>query len=192
MSLKSWQVITAFGNSNIQVRAIHWEMNKPKEIDNDQIRYSINNLIGSTLLELDAQAQIISQEEYFPYGGTSVISSRNQIEASYRTIRYSGKERDVTGLYYYGYRYYQAWVGRWLSADPAQTIDGLNLYRMVRNNPIAYHDSNGNQSTKNDRSLAVIDAYTRIHEIKKSARQQIELLKSGSTKLALRAGTNFC
>ncbi|HIH7548827.1 TPA: RHS repeat domain-containing protein [Yersinia enterocolitica] len=188
---ESWQVITAFGNSNIQVRAIHWEMNKPKEIDNDQIRYSINNLIGSTLLELDAQAQIISQEEYFPYGGTSVISSRNQIEASYRTIRYSGKERDVTGLYYYGYRYYQAWVGRWLSADPAQTIDGLNLYRMVRNNPIAYHDSNGNQSTKNDRSLAVIDAYTRIHEIKKSARQQIELLKSGSTKLALRAGTNF-
>lgn len=58
-------------------------------------------------------------------------------------MRYSGKERDATGLYYYGYRYYQPWVGRWLSADPAGTVDGLNLYRMVRNNPIALKDNNG-------------------------------------------------
>jgi len=43
-------------------------------------------------------------------------------------------------LYYYGYRYYQPWAGRWLSADPAGTVDGLNLYRMCRNNPIIYSD----------------------------------------------------
>ncbi|HDL8091649.1 TPA: RHS repeat-associated core domain-containing protein, partial [Yersinia enterocolitica] len=46
-------------------------------------------------------------------------------------------------LYYYGFRYYMPWLGRWLSSDPAGTIDGLNLYRMVRNNPIRYKDSYG-------------------------------------------------
>ncbi|WP_235895395.1 RHS repeat-associated core domain-containing protein, partial [Yersinia rochesterensis] len=44
----------------------------------------------------------------------------------------------------YGFRYYLPWLGRWLSSDPAGTVDGLNLYRMVRNNPISYHDKNGN------------------------------------------------
>ncbi|MFJ2714382.1 RHS repeat-associated core domain-containing protein, partial [Pseudomonas sp. NPDC087346] len=57
--------------------------------------------------------------------------------------RYSGKERDATGLYYYGFRYYAPWLGRWINPDPAGTIDGLNLYRMVRNNPIALFDTDG-------------------------------------------------
>ncbi|MHA1067257.1 RHS repeat-associated core domain-containing protein, partial [Enterobacter ludwigii] len=51
--------------------------------------------------------------------------------------------RDATGLYYYGYRYYQPWAGRWLSADPAGTVDGLNLFRMCRNNPQTMRDMNG-------------------------------------------------
>ena len=61
----------------------------------------------------------------------------------YKTHRYSGKERDATGLYYYGYRYYQPWAGRWLSSDPAGTVDGLNLFRMVRNNPVTLRDDDG-------------------------------------------------
>ncbi|WP_226857736.1 RHS repeat-associated core domain-containing protein, partial [Enterobacter cloacae complex sp. P31C] len=58
-------------------------------------------------------------------------------------VRYSGKERDATGLYHYGYRYYQPWSGRWLSADPAGTVDGLNLFRMCRNNPVTHTDNDG-------------------------------------------------
>ena len=58
-------------------------------------------------------------------------------------MRYSGKERDATGLYYYGFRYYAPWLQRWINPDPAWEIDGLNFYRMVRNNPIAFHDPNG-------------------------------------------------
>ncbi|MCM7515845.1 hypothetical protein M8R90_23915, partial [Enterobacter hormaechei] len=48
-----------------------------------------------------------------------------------------------TGLYYYGYRYYQPWAGRWLSADPAGMVDGLNLFRMCRNNPGTLFDKDG-------------------------------------------------
>ncbi|TDB59074.1 RHS repeat domain-containing protein [Photorhabdus khanii] len=137
------QVITVGEAGRAQVRALHWESGKPEGIDNNQLRYSYDNLIGSSQLELDNQGQIISEEEYYPFGGTALWAANSQIEASYKTIRYSGKERDATGLYYYGYRYYQSWTGRWLSADPAGTIDGLNLYRMVRNNPVSLQDENG-------------------------------------------------
>lgn len=65
------------------------------------------------------------------------------MQGRYKFVRYSGKERDATGLYYYGYRYYQPWLGRWLSADPAGTVDGLNLFAMVRNNPMTLVDEHG-------------------------------------------------
>ncbi|WP_275390735.1 RHS repeat domain-containing protein [Xenorhabdus bovienii] len=137
------QMISVGEAGRAQVRVLHWESGKPADIDNNQLRYSYDNLLGSSQLELDGSGQIITEEEYYPYGGTSVWATRNQTEAHYKTIRYSGKERDATGLYYYGFRYYQPWVGRWLSADPAGTIDGLNLYRMVRNNPITLSDTDG-------------------------------------------------
>ncbi|AKH64254.1 MULTISPECIES: RHS repeat-associated core domain-containing protein [Photorhabdus] len=137
------QVIIVGEAGRAQVRTLHWETTPPKGINNNQLRYSYDNLIGSSQLELDSDGQIISQEEYYPFGGTALWAARSQTEASYKTIRYSGKERDATGLYYYGYRYYQPWAGRWLSADPAGTIDGLNLYCMVMNNPVTLADNMG-------------------------------------------------
>jgi len=118
-----------------------------EQVTGDQIRYSYDNLTGSSGLELDGDGKIISMEESYPYGGTAVWTARSAVEADYKTIRYSGKERDATGLYYYGYRYYQPWAGRWLSSDPAGTVDGLNLFRMVRNNPVTLRDNDGRNPT---------------------------------------------
>ncbi|MEQ1963591.1 RHS repeat-associated core domain-containing protein [Xenorhabdus khoisanae] len=136
-------VITAGEAGRAQVRVLHWKNGKPDGVSNDQMRYSYDNLVGNSGLEVDGNGNLISLEEYYPYGGTAVWTARNQTEAGYKTVRHSGKERDATGLYYYGYRYYQSWAGRWLSADPAGTVDGLNLYRMVRNNPATFRDKDG-------------------------------------------------
>ncbi|WP_283258178.1 RHS repeat protein [Photorhabdus luminescens] len=169
------QVITLGKAGRAQVRALHWESGKPEDINNNQLRYSYDNLIGSSQLELDSDGQIISEEEYYPFGGTALWAARNQTEASYKTIRYSGKERDATGLYYYGYRYYQPWAGRWLSADPAGIIDGLNLYRMVRNNPVTQFDVQG-LSPANRTEEAIINqgSFTGMEEAvyKKMAKPQ--------------------
>jgi len=140
---ESLQVITVGEAGRAQVRVLHWESGRPTEITGDQIRYSYDNLTGSSRLELDDEGNIISMEEYYPYGGTAVWTARSQVEANYKTVRYSGKERDATGLYYYGYRFYQPWAGRWLSADPAGTVDGINLFRMVQNNPMTLEDIDG-------------------------------------------------
>jgi insecticidal toxin complex protein TccC len=137
------QVTTVGEAGRAQVRVLHWEGVPPEGIVNNQVRYSYGDLIQSAGLEVDQGGNVISAEEYYPYGGTAVLVSRNQTEVAYKSVRYSGQERDATGLYYYGYRYYQPWSGRWLSADPAGTVDGLNLYRMVRNNPTTLWDDNG-------------------------------------------------
>jgi insecticidal toxin complex protein TccC len=134
-------VITQAGRSQIQ--ALHWVKGLPTGLGNNRVRYSVDDNIGSLQLELDETGQIISREEYYPFGGTAVWATRNETEAAYKTVRYSGKERDSTGLYYYGHRYYAPWLCRWTASDPAREIDGLNLFRMVQNNPITQCDTGG-------------------------------------------------
>lgn len=124
------------------VRVLHWEAGRPNEISNDQQRYSLTDHLGSSTLELDQHARLITQERYYPFGGTSWWNGAT-VQVSYKTVRYSGKERDATGLYYYGFRYYVPWLQCWLNPDPAGAVDGLNFYAMVRNNPMVLRDYNG-------------------------------------------------
>ncbi|WP_175650667.1 RHS repeat domain-containing protein [Pseudomonas sp. Marseille-P9899] len=140
---ESLQVITVGESGRARVRVMHWEIGKPEGISNDQVRYCYENLQGSSSLEVDGNGRVISQEEYYPYGGTSVLTASSDVEVAYKTVRYSGKERDATGLYYYGYRYYQPWVGRWLSADPLGAVDGLNPFCFCGGNPVSYIDKSG-------------------------------------------------
>jgi len=109
------------------------------------IRYQISNHLGSASLELDDDGQIISYEEYYPYGSTSYQAVRNQTETPKR-YRYTGKERDEeSGLEYHLARYYLPWLGRWVSADPAGFDGGINLYEYCRSNPIRWVDLGGKE-----------------------------------------------
>ncbi|AVI86366.1 MULTISPECIES: RHS repeat-associated core domain-containing protein [Pseudomonas syringae group] len=135
-------VVTAQAGRN-RVRVLHWEAGKPGAIANDQVRYSLGDHLGSSTLELDQQGGLISQESYYPFGGTAWWAARSAVKAKYKTVRYSGKERDASGLYYYGFRYYAPWLQRWINPDPAGDVDGLNLYRFVGNAPVLMVDNTG-------------------------------------------------
>ncbi|RON71299.1 RHS repeat-associated core domain-containing protein [Pseudomonas fluorescens] len=125
-------------------RCLHWVTGQPAEIPNNQLRYNLEDHLGSCTMELDQNARVISQEGYYPFGATAWMAADSDIEVSYKFTRYSGKEMDVSGLYYYGARYYAPWLQRWVSADPAGDVDGLNLYGFVGNNPMRYVDTQGN------------------------------------------------
>lgn len=133
--------LTVITTDNVRIH--YWLSDIPEGVENQHQRYSLQNRNQSCTLEIDGEAEIISREEYYPYGGTAIWLTRSQIEACYKTLHYSGKERDRTGLVYYGYRYYAPWLLRWLTPDPAGEIDGMNLFSLARNNPITFNDIDG-------------------------------------------------
>jgi RHS repeat-associated protein len=72
--------------------------------------------------------------EYDPFGNLTVDSENNAGDFSYR---FSTKPQDATtGLYYYGYRWYDPLTGRWPSRDPLEEEGGINLYVFVANSGI--------------------------------------------------------
>jgi len=106
-------------------------------------RYQYVNHLGSSCLELDATAAVITYEEYHPYGTTAYRTARGQIEASKR-YRFTGMERDEeSGLGYHRARYYASWLSRWLSADPSGVSDSINVYGYARQSPMGFVDLDG-------------------------------------------------
>ena len=109
-------------------------------------RYQYSNHLGSAVVELDDQSEIISYEEYHPYGTSAFVAMNQTIEAPAKRYRYTGKERDEeSGLYYHGARYYAPWLGRWVSCDPVGLRSGANLFQFCRNSPIMLVDLDGRQ-----------------------------------------------
>lgn len=112
-------------------------------------RFLFSNHLGSAVLELDDTAQVISYEEFCPYGNTSYQAGRSAVEVSLKRYRYSGMERDEeSGLNYHDARYYASWLGRWTSPDPIGIEDDLNVYAYVHCSPVNLLDRSGTDSRK--------------------------------------------
>ena len=110
------------------------------------IRFQLADHLGSVSLELDEEAQIISYEEYAPYGSTTYQAVRSQTETAKR-YRFTAMEREEeTGFGHHGARYYASWLARWTACDPEGLIDGVNLYAYARLNPVRRIDLAGTQS----------------------------------------------
>ena len=69
----------------------------------------------------------------------------SSIEVSEKRYRFCGKERDEeTGLYYFGARFYAAWLCRFISVDVMQfKYSELSPFAYCANNPIKYIDPDG-------------------------------------------------
>lgn len=66
-------------------------------------------------------------------------------------LKYTGREDDGTGLYYYRARYYcPSCGGRFISEDPKGFAAGVNIYAYGDNNPINARDPTGNWALIDD------------------------------------------
>lgn len=105
------------------------------------VKYRLGDHLGSSNVVIDSSGNLVNREEYTPYGETSFGSFAR------KRYRFTGKERDEeSGLVYFGFRYYSSWLGRWMSCDPAGTVDGINLFVYVRNNPVRFNDPLGTET----------------------------------------------
>jgi RHS repeat-associated protein len=77
-------------------------------------------------------------------GGSTAALRATGPMARANPLRFSTRYRDdETDLLYYGYRYYNASTGRWLSRDPLGEAAGPNGFCFVENTPVSRYDNLG-------------------------------------------------
>ncbi|MBI5866417.1 MAG: RHS repeat-associated core domain-containing protein [Planctomycetes bacterium] len=90
---------------------------------------------------------LAARYEYDPYGRSLLDVTNAGVSGNYaatNTFRFSTKQTDPeTGLSYFGYRYYSATMGRWISRDPIAELGGINTYAGARNSPTNAFDAFG-------------------------------------------------
>jgi RHS repeat-associated protein len=99
--------------------------------------------LGSSSIVTDNTGNKSEEIYYYPFGGTRTDTGSVSVKH-----KFTGQERDdETGLYYYGARYYDPQLGRFISADSIVQApfdpQTLNRYSYCRNNPIIYSDPSG-------------------------------------------------
>ena len=114
---------------------------------NDQLIYYFSkDQLGSSNYITDRNGEVVQHLEYMPFGELFVDEQRIINDERFATpYRFNGKEKDSeTGLYYYGTRYYDAKVSRFLSVDPlAEKYASISPYAYVANNPLNAIDPDG-------------------------------------------------
>jgi RHS repeat-associated protein len=139
---KTWSCLrVSDGVTTIALRETLKEDDQPPK--NHLWRYQLAGHLPSVSIELDNEANVISYEEYSPFGSTTLMASSTELKMPKR-YRFSGKELDVeSGLSYFGRRYFCASAARWTCSDPLGLADGLNTWAYVGNDPVNRMDSTG-------------------------------------------------
>ncbi|MEM7215201.1 MAG: polymorphic toxin-type HINT domain-containing protein [Pseudomonadota bacterium] len=113
----------------------------------DEYNLHRNPLTQSTQIVTDSSdGSVLSTIDYKPYGLTQSILPANS--GFYRAKFQSHELDDATGLYYFGARYYDPEIRRFISADDQLGAgpyhqDAFNRYEMVLGNPVSNWDPDG-------------------------------------------------
>ena len=100
-----------------------------------EVFYPVMNDHGDVMALLDATgSNIVARYAYDPWGNVLAATGPATDICPFRwQTKYFDNE---TGLYYFGYRFFDSLTGRWLSRDPLAENGGVNLYTFCGNDPV--------------------------------------------------------
>jgi len=111
--------------------------------EGSSVYYLLGDHLGSTSLVTDPGGVILSAARYDPWGELRAVSGPSQTRYGYTGQR---AEKGL-GLYFYGARFYDPQLSRFLSADSIipqqQGVQAWDRYAYVSNNPLKYTDPSG-------------------------------------------------
>lgn len=117
----------------------------------NEVYIPIHDFQGSVRCLIDMKTKEIAEfYRYSAFGEEEIFGAygkRLQHSEVENPWRYSSKRQDAqTGLIFFGKRYYDPSIGRWITPDPLLFYDNPNLYAYVQNNPISKYDLYGHFS----------------------------------------------
>lgn len=135
---------------------IHIQYRLTDHLGNSMVFFEDKNADGLLITELDSPAdpedlEVIQRLWYYPFG--MHMEGIGQQEATpYQPFRYNGKDLEQTvGLYEYGFRYYDAAIGRFTGVDPiADQFAFVSPFNYAENEPVNNRDLWGLQKGGNE------------------------------------------
>jgi len=108
------------GNTRLVSKTVMREEKSGKMTATEQGAYYYHpDHLGSSNVVTDKDGRFYEQIEFFPYGETW-INNKAAAEQTSSPYKFTAKEYDPeTGWYYYGHRYLDPRLSRWITADPA-------------------------------------------------------------------------
>ncbi len=105
--------------------------------------YYLNDLLGSPIVATDSTGSVQWQQTYLPYGTEQAVAQQ-----ATRHVGYTGQLHNrQTGLSYFGARYYNPLIGRFIQPDPvgfkAKNPLSFNRYAYANDNPYRFKDPTG-------------------------------------------------
>ena len=121
------------------------------------VKYFHSDHLGSTRLVTDSSGQPTFESDYKPFGEDANATGTEKYAF---TGQYSEAE---IGLYYFGARWYDASLGRFISEDPIKgsmtSSQSQNPYVYCMNNPLRYVDPSGMACQHEYRDGREVDLY---------------------------------
>ena len=113
----------------------------------EEITYYHLDALGSTVAATDENGALLWKEAYWPYG-----ERIRKEDGDTNELWYTGKpHEEAMGLSYFGARWYDPTIGRFMAIDPVGVDEGnihsFNRYSYANNNPYKYVDPDGRMST---------------------------------------------
>jgi len=105
-----------------------------KRSTDEGLVYYHQDHLGSSSKMTNPSKTVVKTIGYKPYGDDAYSSGNASLY-----YKFTGQEQDSTGLYYYGARYYDPELARFISVDAAG-----DDYCYCNNNPVKYVDPTGN------------------------------------------------
>lgn len=118
------------------------------------IHYYLADPLGTTDKLVNNNGIVLDDQDFFPFGG-AVPNVGTVANPDPNRFKLTGQERDAeSGLDFFGARFYNSTLGRWMSADwsdgPSEipyanpaAPQSMNLYSYVGNNPTSARDLDG-------------------------------------------------
>ncbi|OGO25833.1 MAG: hypothetical protein A2136_00640 [Chloroflexi bacterium RBG_16_54_11] len=106
-----------------------------------ELKYLLDDHLGSQAITTNSSGVRTAEVRYYPWG-----TDRYTYSTTPTTYRFTGQRNEsYINLYWYGSRWYDSYLNRWISPDSIipSGVQGLDRYAYANNSPLRYIDPSG-------------------------------------------------